>query len=589
MRPPPPAARHGEAPGDRTGIEVSPERRTGNRTSLLTGKGRRLLGRKAGAPRRDVSVANACSVRKLGIRVHRMPEMLASYAAGEWYTAPDEGAVVVDAATGDPVARVSTTGIDTRAMVDHARHVGGPALRRLTFQERAAALKELATYLDAHKDAYHELSLATGATRRDGTGDIDGGIGATFVFSSRGRRELPDGYLLTDGDVEPIGKGGTFVGQHVYTSLPGVALQINAFNFPVWGMLEKLAPAVLAGVPTIVKPATQTAYLTHAVMRDIIASGALPDGAVQFLCGSAGDVLDHLGGEDVIAFTGSASTAAVLRGHDAVTARAARFNAETDSLNCSILGPDAVVGTPEFDLYVKEVSREITTKAGQRCTCIRRALVPESMVDDVIAGLRARLDKVVVGNPRNETVTMGALVSLRQRDEVRVAVAALGRATETVYGDPMHVNPVDADPDRGAFMAPVVLLATGDRDEPHEIEAFGPVTTLIPYAASADLGALAARGGGSLVGSIVSHDPDFINRVVTDMAPYHGRVLVLDRDCAAESTGHGTPMPQLVHGGPGRAGGGEELGGMRAVKHFMQRTALQGSPAVIAALLNGGS
>ncbi len=259
-----------------------------------------------------------------------MPEMLASYVAGEWYTAPDEGAVVVDAATGDAVARVSTTGINTRQMVDHARHVGGPALRRLTFHQRAAALKELATYLDNNKAAYHELSLATGATRRDGTGDIDGGIGTTFVFSSRAKRELPDGHLLTDGDIEPIGKGGTFVGQHVYTSLRGVALQVNAFNFPVWGMLEKLAPAVLAGVPSIVKPATQTAYLTAAVMRDIIASGALPEGAVQFLCGSAGDVLDHLGGEDVIAFTGSASTAAVLRGNDAVTARAARFNAETE-------------------------------------------------------------------------------------------------------------------------------------------------------------------------------------------------------------------------------------------------------------------
>jgi oxepin-CoA hydrolase/3-oxo-5,6-dehydrosuberyl-CoA semialdehyde dehydrogenase len=513
-----------------------------------------------------------------------MPEKLASYVAGTWYTAPDEGTVVVDAATGDPVASVSTTGLDTRAMVDHARHVGGPALRRLTFQERAAALKALATHLDANKAAYHELSLATGATRRDGTGDVDGGIGTVFVFASRAKRELPDGYLLVDGDVEPVGKSGTFVGQHVYTSLRGVVLQVNAFNFPVWGMLEKLAPAVLAGVPTIVKPATQTAYLTAAVMRDIIASGALPEGAVQFVCGSAGDLLDHLGGEDVIAFTGSASTAALLRGNNAVTARAARINAETDSLNCSILGPDATAGTPEFDLYIKEVSREITTKAGQRCTCIRRAFVPEAMVDDVAAGLRARLDKVVVGNPRNETVTMGALVSLNQREEVRAAVAELGRAAEVVYGDPMWVDPVDADPERGAFMAPVVLLATGDRDEPHEIEAFGPVTTLIPYAAGADLGALAARGGGSLVGSVVSYDGDFVRDVVTDMAPYHGRLLVLDRDCASESTGHGTPMPQLVHGGPGRAGGGEELGGMRAVKHFMQRTALEGSPAAIAAL-----
>jgi oxepin-CoA hydrolase / 3-oxo-5,6-dehydrosuberyl-CoA semialdehyde dehydrogenase len=517
-----------------------------------------------------------------------MSEQLASYVAGAWYIARDEGTAVADAATGETVARVSSTGLDTRALVDHARTVGGPALRRLTFQERAAALKELATYLDTHKAAYHELSLATGATRRDSTGDIDGGIGTTFAFSSRARRELPDGYLLADGDVEPIGKGGTFVGRHVYTSLPGVALQVNAFNFPVWGMLEKLAPAVLAGVPTIVKPATQTAYLTAAVMRDIIASGALPEGAVQFVCGGAGDLLDHLGGQDVIAFTGSASTAAALRGNDAVTVRAARFNAETDSLNCSILGTDAVAGTPEFDLYVKEIAREITTKAGQRCTCIRRALIPESLVDEVIAGVRARLDKVVVGNPRNDTVTMGALVGLHQRDEVRGAVAALRRASQVVYGDPMSVDPVDADAERGAFMAPVVLLCTdSERAEPHEVEAFGPVTTLIPYSVAAEVGALAARGGGSLVGSIVSYDPDFIREMVVGAAPHHGRLLVLDRDSASESTGHGTPMPQLVHGGPGRAGGGEELGGMRAVKHFMQRTALQGSPAVIAALAGG--
>jgi oxepin-CoA hydrolase/3-oxo-5,6-dehydrosuberyl-CoA semialdehyde dehydrogenase len=517
-----------------------------------------------------------------------MPEMLASYVAGEWYTAPDEGTVVLDAATGDAVARVSTTGLDTRRMVDHARRVGGPSLRRLTFQERAAALKELATFLDANKAAYHELSLATGATRRDSTGDIDGGIGTVFVFSSRARRELPDGLLLPDGDVEPIGKGGTFVGRHVYTSLPGVALQVNAFNFPVWGMLEKLAPAVLAGVPTIVKPATQTAFLTAAVVRDIIASGALPEGAVQLVCGGAGDLLDHLGGEDVIAFTGSSSTAATLRGNDAVAGRAARCNAETDSLNCSILGPDAVTGTPEFDLYVKEITREITTKAGQRCTCIRRALVPKSLVDDVIAGVRARLDKVVVGNPRSDAVTMGALVSLHQRDEVRASIAALRRASQVVFGDPLSVDPVDADADRGAFMAPVVLLcADGSRSEPHEVEAFGPVTTIVPYGAPEDVGPLAARGSGSLVGSVISYDPEFVRAVVTSAAPHHGRILVLDRDCAGESTGHGTPMPQLVHGGPGRAGGGEELGGMRAVKHFMQRTALQGSPAVIAALAGG--
>jgi oxepin-CoA hydrolase/3-oxo-5,6-dehydrosuberyl-CoA semialdehyde dehydrogenase len=511
--------------------------------------------------------------------------MLASYVAGAWYTAPDGGVVLADAATGEAVARVSSTGLDTRALVDHARRVGGPALKAMTFQARAAALKALATHLDAAKAAYYELSTATGATRRDSAGDIDGGIGTLFAYSSRARRELPEGYLLTDGDVEPIGKEGTFVGRHVYTPMPGVALQINAFNFPVWGMLEKLAPAMLAGVPTIVKPAGPTAYLTTAVVRDIITSGALPEGALQLVCGGVGDLLDHLDGGDVIAFTGSAHTAAVLRAHDAVTTRATRFNAETDSLNCSILGPDAVAGTQEFDLFVKEVGREITTKAGQRCTCIRRALVPESAVDDVVSGLRARLDKVVVGNPRNETVTMGALVSLQQREEVREAVTALTRASRIVYGDPMSVDPVDADPQRGAFMTPVVLLCdNADRPEPHEIEAFGPVTTVIPYRTAGDVGAIAARGRGSLVGSIVSYDPDFVRDVVIGAAPHHGRLLVLDRDCAGESTGHGSAIPQLVHGGPGRAGGGEELGGMRAVKHYMQRTGLQGSPSVIAAV-----
>ena len=514
-----------------------------------------------------------------------MPEMLASYVAGALYTASDNGTLVVDAATGDEVARVSSTGLDNRRLVDHARRVGGPALRRMTFPARAAALRALATHLDASKAAYYELSTATGATGRDSAGDIDGGIGTLFAFSSRARRELPDGYVLVDGDVESIGKEGTFVGRHVYTSLPGVALQINAFNFPVWGMLEKLAPAVLAGVPTIVKPASQTAYLTAAVVRDIVASEALPEGAIQLVCGGVGDLFDHLGGEDAVSVTGSAHTAATLRGHAAVTTRATRFNAETDSLNCSILGPDAVAGTQEFDLFVKEVGREITTKAGQRCTCIRRALVPASAVDDVISGLRARLGKVVVGNPRNEAVTMGALVSLSQRDEVRDAVSALTRASRLVYGDPMTVDPVDADPERGAFMAPVVLLCTDtNRSEPHEIEAFGPVTTIIPYAAAGDVGAIAARGAGSLVGSIVSYDRDFVREVVSSAAPHHGRLLVLDRDCAGESTGHGSAIPQLVHGGPGRAGGGEELGGMRAVKHYMQRTGLQGSPAVIAAL-----
>ena len=517
-----------------------------------------------------------------------MPEMLGSYTSGRWHTASDGGVVVADAASGEPVARVSSAGLDMGAALDHARTLGGPALRRLTFPERAAALKALAAHLDGRKDAYYELSAATGATRRDAAVDVEGGIGTLFAFAGVGRRELPEGTVLPDGEPVPLGKEGTFAGRHFWSPLLGAAVQINAFNFPVWGMLEKLAPSVLAGVPSIVKPATQTAYVTEAVVRDIVESGLLPEGTLQLICGGIGDLLDHLGGQDLIAFTGSASTAATLRAHDAVTAHGARFNAETDSLNLCLLGPDATPYTEEFGLFVKEVAREMTTKAGQRCTCIRRAFVPEPLVDDVISALRGRLERVVVGNPRSPDVTMGTLVSLRQRDEVRGAVRALQRAADTVAGDAEIVHPVDGDPERGAFMAPVLLLCTdAARAETHEIEAFGPVSTVIPYRDTAEVIDLAARGRGSLVGSVVSHDPEFVRTVVLGAAPHHGRLLVLDRDCAGESTGHGNPMPQLVHGGPGRAGGGEELGGVRAVKHHMQRTALQGSPATIAAVLGG--
>jgi len=511
--------------------------------------------------------------------------LLESFIQGQWRTGSGQGVPLHDATSGAVVAEASAAGIDFAAALDYARAVGGPALRALTFHERAGLLKILAKALGAHKDELYALSYRTGATKNDSRIDIDGGISTLFVYASKGVRELPNGRAYIDGAAEPLSKNGKFLGQHLCVPLTGAAVHINAFNFPVWGMLEKLAPTVLAGVPTIVKPAGQTAYLTALVVRDIIASGALPEGALQLVCGGAGDLLDRLGGEDMIAFTGSARTAATLRGHAAVTARAARFNAETDSLNCSILGPDAVAGTQEFDLFVKEVGREITMKAGQRCTCIRRALVPESAVDDVLSGLRGRLDRVVVGNPRSETVTMGSLVSLRQRDEVRNAVNALTRAADVVYGDPLLVAAVVGDPERGAFMAPVVLLCNDvDRAEPHEVEAFGPVTTIIPYRDPPDAAHIAARGGGSLVGSIVSYDADFVRDVVLDTAPHHGRLLVLDRDCAGESTGHGSAIPQMVHGGPGRAGGGEELGGMRAVRHYMQRTGLQGSPAVIAAL-----
>ena len=414
--------------------------------------------------------------------------------------------------------------------------------------------------------------------------DVDGGLGVLFSYASKGRRELPGDTVLTDGALEPLGKGGTFLGQHIWTPLRGVAVQINAFNFPVWGPMEKFAPAFLAGVPSLIKPASPTAYITHRLVELIVESGLLPDGAIQLITGSAGDLLDHLTEQDLVGFTGSASTARKLRAHPAVVANSVRFTAEADSLNCSILGPDAVPGTPEFDLYVKSLTTEMTVKAGQKCTAIRRAIVPNSLLDAVGEAASARLAKVVVGNPADPSVRMGALAGLEQRAEVRRSLKALLDVSTVVYGDPDHVDVVGADADRGAFMSPILLRANDDRAEPHEVEAFGPVSTLIGYDTVADAIDLAARGKGSLVGSLITHDPDVAREVVLGIAPWHGRLLVLDRDDAAESTGHGSPLPALVHGGPGRAGGGEEMGGLRGVQHHMQRTAVQASPQMLTAI-----
>ena len=412
---------------------------------------------------------------------------------------------------------------------------------------------------------------------------MDGGIGVLASYASQGRRELPDDTVLLDGDAAQLGKGGQFLGQHILTPRHGVAVQINAFNFPVWGPLEKFAPAFLAGVPSLVKPASSTAYLTARLVELIVESGLLPEGSLQLICGSAGDLLDHLTDQDLLSFTGSASTAQRLRTHPTVVARSVRFNAEADSLNCSILGPDAGPGSPEFDLYVRQLVTEMTVKAGQKCTAIRRALVPESLLDAVAEAASARLAKVVVGNPADETVRMGALASLDQRDEVRRSLKVLLSAGTAVFGDPERVEVVGADPDRGAFMSPVLIRAEdAGRAEPHEVEAFGPVSTLIGYRDTAHAVELAARGLGSLAGSVVTADAGFARDVVLGVAPWHGRLLVLDSDDAAESTGHGSPLPVLVHGGPGRAGGGEELGGLRAVTHHMQRTAVQASPRVLA-------
>jgi oxepin-CoA hydrolase/3-oxo-5,6-dehydrosuberyl-CoA semialdehyde dehydrogenase len=480
------------------------------------------------------------------------------------------------------VVTVSSTGLDTAGTVAYARTVGGPALRGSGFASRAALVKGLALALKERRDELIELSARSGATAADASVDVDGGIGTALVFASKAKG-LPDSNVLPEGDVEPLGRGGTFAGRHILTPLRGVAVEINAFNFPVWGMMEKLAPALVAGVPTIVKPATPTAYITEHAVRIMSESGLLPEGALQLVSGSLGDLLDHLGGQDLVSFTGSADTAAKLRGHDSVTRRSLRFNAEADSLNGSVLGPDAVPGTPEFDLFADAVVFEMTCKAGQRCTAIRRALVPEQLLDDVTEAITERLSEVVVGAPGADGVTMGALAGLTQRDEVLSSVDRLtsGGARVVTGGTPAK-DVVGADPDRGAFMAPTLLRADDvDRPEPHTVEAFGPVATLMGYRDAGHAVDLLARGQGSLVASIVSHDADFVRNVVTNSANEHGRLLVLDRDDAAENTGHGTPMPQLVHGGPGRAGGGEEEGGLRAVVHHLQRTAVQGSPRVL--------
>ena len=510
--------------------------------------------------------------------------VLASYVTGTWITPRDDGRPLFDAVTGEEVARVSTAGIDMRSVLEHSRAVGGPALRELTFHQRAALLKSLASYLREHRDELYALSARAGATRGDARFDVDGGIAVLFRYASKARRELPNDTVYVEGAVEPLSKKGTFAGQHILTPLHGVAVQINAFNFPVWGPLEKLATAFLAGVPSVIKPASATAYLTHRLVELIAESGLLPAGSVQLICGGAGDVLDHLCEQDLVSFTGSASTAQRLRVHPVIAAQSVRFNAEADSLNCSILGPDATLGTPEFDLYIDQLITEMTVKAGQKCTAIRRAMVPEPLLGPVAQAAAARLATVVIGNPAEESVRMGPLASLEQREEVRRSLKALLAAGQVVYGDPEHVEVVGADVERGAFVAPILLRADPDRAEPHEVEAFGPVSTLIGYRDPEHAVDLAARGRGSLAGSVVSFDADFVRAVVLGVAPWHGRLLVLDREDAAESTGHGSPMPALVHGGPGRAGGGEELGGIRGVLHHMQRTAVQASPRVLGAV-----
>lgn len=515
-----------------------------------------------------------------------MNMQLQSFAVGRWQTGTSNAVALRDATTGLVIANSSSDGLDYRAMLEHARDVGGVNLRKLTFHQRANLVKALAKKLGDYKDEFYDLSYSTGATKSDSWIDIDGGLGTLFVYASKGTRELPNGHVYVDGNLEALSKGGTFNGQHIYVPLEGAAVHINAFNFPVWGMLEKLAPTLLAGVPSIIKPATATSYLTERVVRRIVESGILPEGAIQLICGGVGDLFDHLNCQDVVSFTGSASTAQKLRQHPAVIANSVRFTAETDSLNSSVLGPDVGAGAPELSLFVREVVREMTAKAGQKCTAIRKAIVPRSRVDDVLDALRAALGKIVVGDPRLEQVKMGPLASLGQRREVREQLSKLQREAETVYGKDREADLVGADAEKGAFMTPTLLLCrdASSAREIHSVEAFGPVCTVVPYEDVDSAIALARRGGGSLVASVFSADDAVAARLVLGLAPFHGRVLVVNQECAKESTGHGSPLPHLVHGGPGRAGGGEELGGIRGVLHYMQRAAVQGTANVIASV-----
>lgn len=510
---------------------------------------------------------------------------LENYIAGEWVKGAGEGQLLYDAITGEPLAAASTKGIDFRAALEYARNTGNPALRRMTFHERGNMLKALAIHLRTHLDKFYALSYRTGATRADSWVDIEGGIGNLFANASL-RRKFPDSPFCIDGESHNLSRGNTFMATHLLVPKEGVAIHINAFNFPVWGMLEKIAVNLLAGVPAVVKPATATAFLTEAVVKEIIASGILPKGALQLLCGSAGDILDHVGSQDVVTFTGSASTGLMLKSHPVILRESVPFNMEADSLNCIVLGKTVNPGTAEWDIFIKEVRKEMTTKAGQKCTAVRRIFVPKDKLEDVQRALAVSLAQTTIGNPLNEKVRMGSLAGQQQRREVKEQVSKLLASSQLIYGSLDSVEVMDADAEKGAFLSPLLLLNENPfhTSEPHEIEAFGPVATLMPYDNIDDAIALSKKGKGSLCSSIVTGDDREARDYVLGAATHHGRILVLNETCAKESTGHGSPLPLLVHGGPGRAGGGEEMGGMRGVKHYLQRTAVQGSPTTLTAI-----
>lgn len=508
-----------------------------------------------------------------------------NYVLGSWVAGEGVETTVYDAITGEVIGEASSKGLDFATILQYGRTTGGKVLRKMTFQERGRMLKELAMYLMKRKESYYEISYKTGATRVDSWIDIEGGIGNLFANASL-RKQFPDLPYYVDGDYAPLSKGGSFIGHHIMVPKQGVAVHINAFNFPVWGMLEKIAVNLLAGVPAVVKPSSVTGFLTEAVVKDIIASNILPEGSLQLISGSARELIDTITNQDVVTFTGSASTGLMLKSKSVITQNNVPFNLEADSLNAMILGKKATPGTDEFDLFIKEVSREMTVKAGQKCTAVRRIMVPENLVEEVQTAVAKRLAATTIGDPRVEGVRMGSLASAGQVKAVREAVEALNKSQEMVYGSLDHFDVVGADKSKGAFFSPILFY----NDDPfkktdvHEIEAFGPVSTIMPYKDIDEAIELAKLGKGSLVSSIVTPCNKEAAEYVVEAACMHGRILVLNKDCAKESTGHGSPMPMLVHGGPGRAGGGEEMGGKRGVMHYLQRTAIQGHPTTITAI-----
>lgn len=505
-----------------------------------------------------------------------------NYVLGQWISGEGSETNLYNALTGEKIGDTSSAGLNYQDILTYGREKGGRALRKMTFQERGRMLKALALHLMDKKESYYALSALTGATRVDSWIDIEGGIGNIFANASL-RRQFPDLPYYVDGVAAPLSKNGSFIGHHIMVPKQGVAIHINAFNFPIWGMLEKIAVNLMAGVPAIVKPSEFTCFLTELMVKDIIDSKILPEGSLQLVCGLGRGILDHVDSEDVVTFTGSAHTGKMLKAMPQFSERSVPFNLEADSLNATILGQHAVPGTIEFDLFIKETTKEITIKAGQKCTAVRRIIVPDNLLDEVQKAISARLASTKVGDPSMEGVRMGALATMTQVERVRANVNRLAQTQEIVYGDVNHVDVTGGDSEKGAFFSPILFVNNDPfkNTDVHEIEAFGPVSTIMPYKTMDDAIELSRMGKGSLVSSIVTPNDQEATEYVVGAASMHGRILVLNKDCAKESTGHGSPMPLLTHGGPGRAGGGEEMGGKRGVLHYMQRTAIQGHPTTI--------